>query len=49
MEPLLAKARASDADLAARSAPVPAYAGEADPYKKPADAEDDPDDDELEA
>lgn len=36
MEALLAKARASDADLAARSAGA-TYAGEADPYKKPAD------------
>lgn len=34
MEALLAKARASDADLAARSAGA-TYAGEADPYKKP--------------
>lgn len=42
MEALLAKARASDADLAARSAGA-TYAGEADPYKKP--HEDDEDDD----
>ena len=41
MEALLAKARASDADLAARSAGA-TYAGEADPYKKP--HEDDADD-----
>ena len=34
MEALLAKARASDADLAARSAGA-VYAGGADPYKKP--------------
>ena len=33
MEALLAKARASDADLAAQSAGA-TYAGEADPYKK---------------
>ena len=46
MEALLAKARASDADLAARSAGA-TYAGEADPYKKP--HEDDADDDSDEA
>ena len=43
MDALLAAARASDADLAARSAGA-TYAGEADPYKKP--AEDDVDDEE---
>ena len=42
MDALLARARASDADLAARSAGA-AYAGEPDPYKKP--HEDDEDDD----
>ncbi len=36
MDALLAAARASDADLAARSAGA-SYAGEADPYRKPAD------------
>lgn len=36
MDALLAAARASDADLAARSAGA-SYAGEADPYKKPGD------------
>lgn len=36
MDALLAAARASDADLAARSAGA-SYAGEADPYKKPAE------------
>ena len=41
MEALLARARASDADLAARSAGA-TYAGEADPYKKA--HEDDEDD-----
>lgn len=41
MEALLARARASDAELAAASAGA-AYAGEADPYRKPADV-DDPD------
>ena len=43
MDALLAAAPASDADLAARSAGA-TYAGEADPYKKP--AEDDVDDEE---
>lgn len=46
MDALLAAARASDADLAARSAGA-VYAGDADPYKKPAeDDEDDADDEE---
>ena len=44
MEALLAKARAQDADLAARSAGA-TYAGEADPYKHPhEDGADDADD-----
>ncbi|HHU38055.1 MAG TPA: 30S ribosome-binding factor RbfA [Propionibacterium sp.] len=47
MEALLAKARASDADLAARSAGA-TYAGEADPYHKP-HADDELDDDADEA
>ena len=42
MDALLKAARASDADLAARSAGA-SYAGEADPYRKPADDEADPD------
>ncbi len=42
MDALLKAARASDADVAARSAGA-SYAGEADPYRKPAD-EDDVDD-----
>lgn len=43
MEALLARARAQDADLAARSAGA-TYAGEADPYKKPHEDDDvDPD------
>ena len=48
MEALLARTRASDADLAARSAGA-AYAGEADPYKKPHedDVEDDVEDDDA--
>ncbi len=47
MEALLAKARASDADLAARSAGS-VYAGEADPYKKPHEDElDEAEDDEA--
>lgn len=43
MDALLAAARASDADLAARSAGA-TYAGEADPYKKPGEEADDEDD-----
>lgn len=47
MEALLAKARASDADLAARSAGA-VHAGEADPYKKPHEDElDEAEDDEA--
>ena len=42
MDALLAKARASDAELAASSAGA-SYAGDADPYKKPADDEDEAD------
>ena len=42
MDALLKAARASDADVAARSAGA-SYAGEAEPYRKPAD-EDDVDD-----
>ncbi|QIK73105.1 30S ribosome-binding factor RbfA [Propioniciclava coleopterorum] len=45
MDALLAAARASDADLAARSAGA-TYAGDADPYKKP--AEDDASEDDAE-
>ena len=40
MEALLARARAQDADLAARSAGA-TYAGEADPYKKPREDDED--------
>ena len=40
MEAILAKARASDADLAARSAGA-TYAGDADPYKKPHEDDED--------
>ncbi len=46
MEALLAKARAQDADLAARSAGA-TYAGEADPYKHPHEDEADDADDEA--
>lgn len=46
MEALLAKARAQDADLAARSAGA-TYAGEADPYKHPHEDEADDADDEV--
>jgi ribosome-binding factor A len=42
LDAVLKAARASDADLAARSAGA-SYAGEADPYRKPADDEADPD------
>lgn len=42
IEEALARARALDAEVAARAAGA-SYAGEADPYRKPADAEEDVD------
>ena len=42
MESLLARARAIDADVTALAASAQ-YAGEADPYRKPADADDEAD------
>lgn len=47
IEAALEKARQADADVAARAAGA-AYAGEADPYKKPHDDEDDGDAEDVE-